>query len=102
MRYEKSTFKHIFKVQPFEWCSLMSNKTKPNALIKIFFDSIRSAIPENLQKCPLQGQMNAFNFQIRNKVLQIFPAGIYKVAIEGYSKEDPNAFKAIILIKIEN
>lgn len=102
MRYEKSSFRSIFKVKPFEWCNIISGRSKPNALVKTFYDSIRSKLPATMISCPLHGQITAFNVPIKNKMMKIFPAGIYKVSAHGYSDMDANIFYFSLLIKLEN
>lgn len=102
MRYEKSSFKSIFKVKPFEWCSIILGRNKPNAIVRTFIDSIRSKLPDTMVRCPLHGQIAAFNVPIKNKMMKIFPAGIYKVSAHGYSESDSNIFYFSLIIKLEN
>lgn len=102
MRLENSRFKSIFKVKAFEWCDLIAGRVKPNALVKTFIDSIKTRLPNAMKKCPINGHMSAFEVPVKNKMLRIFPSGIYKISAHGYMDDDPNVFNFVILMKMEN
>lgn len=103
MRLENSSrFKSIFKVKPFEWCDLISGRTKVKGVVKSFIDIVRDRLPDGMSKCPLVGQMSAFNVSIKNKMMKIFPSGVYKISAHAYTKEDPNVVYFKILLKLDN
>lgn len=78
----------------------MNGKAKSNVLVKAFLDTVRQRIPQNLLRCPLQGEIRAKNILLSNKMLAIFPSGFYKISAHGYNEEDDNIMSIALLVKI--
>jgi hypothetical protein len=102
MRNEKNRYRSVFKVPPTEWCSIVSKRSRPNALVKAFLDIVRERFPKNIQQCPIDGKVEALNVKIRNKMLSIFPPGIYKFSARAYDDEDDNILTIAVTVKAEN
>jgi hypothetical protein len=101
-RKENSVYKSVFKVPPTEWCSVMSRKAKPNFLVKAFLETIRERMPKVVQKCPMDGRIEAYNLSFKSKMIQIFPKGVYRVSARGYDDVDENILTMSFLMRIEN
>lgn len=101
MRNENNHYRSVFKVPPTEWCSIISKRSRPNALVKAFLDIVRERFPKNIQQCPIDGKIEAVNTKIRNKMLAIFPSGIYKFSARAYDDEDDNILSIAIIVKAE-
>ena len=101
MRYEKDRYRSVFKVPPTEWCSIVSRRSRPNALVKTFLDIVRERFPKNIQQCPIDGKIEALNIKIRNKMLSIFPSGIYKFSARAYDGEDDNIISIAVTVRVE-
>lgn len=102
MRYENPHYRSVFKVPPTEWCQVMLRRTKANKLVKAFLDIVRERIPASVQHCPMDGKVEVSNMQLRNKMLSIFPTGMYKFSVRAYNDDDSNVFSLALTVRAES
>lgn len=102
MRYDKLQYKSVFKVPPTEWCSVMARRAKSNALVKAFLDVVKDRLPKKLLSCPVNGRIEANNILLRNKMLSIFPTGMYKFSATAYDDIDDNIMSLSLEVKAES
>lgn len=88
--------RQVFKTADIEWCQFLKGFTKPNPIIKIFIDLVKSKLPDFFLGCPLRGRIDIFDLEIKGAALMILPKGVYKIAIKSF--EDGR--KPLIVISV--
>lgn len=60
----------------------MDQEKQGSGMMKVVIDAIRDALPEMVHPCPYFGRHQMFNAKVDRKVLSIFPAAKFRLAVE--------------------
>lgn len=76
-----TSFVRVFKVDRFEWCSLVAGSAKSPRILKAFVNAVLVASPDLLVKCPYIGRKEFFNVTVSKTFINLIPAGLYKIKV---------------------
>ncbi|KAG5668566.1 hypothetical protein PVAND_016503 [Polypedilum vanderplanki] len=91
--------RQLFKTPIFDYCSVVSKKSRSNPLTRTFLLPILRQQPK-LVNCPLTGQWG-FNASFESKRIMMFPNGRYKLRFHAFNDEDPDVLTLALTMKIE-
>ena len=77
-----------------------NGKGKSNTLVKVFILPVLKHNGLSLE-CPLKGTIKIANISIEQKMSNIFPNGLYRIAINAYNIDDNDIANVSIVLKVE-
>lgn len=83
-KFEKSSFRQIFKINKVDWCGFMAGFAKPNYMITFFMKIIKESTSKELfHKCPYEGEVDIINKALKDSsMVSIYPPGKYRIEVK--------------------
>jgi hypothetical protein len=89
-------FRNIFKTDPFDWCVMVSGKSKLNPFVKISLNSFKASAPDFFKPCPWSGVVEVKNTTFQRQFVTFFPDGHFRM-----KPKFSNGVKDIIEIELD-
>lgn len=68
----------VYKVPPFEWCSMVKGKMKKNRTLQLLFKVIKLTAPTLVHDCPYEGLME-LNLKPSKVLFLLYPPSSHTV-----------------------
>lgn len=83
-KFDKSTFRRIFKINKVDWCGFMAGFAKPNYMINYFMNIIKESTSKELfHKCPYEGEVEIVNKALKDSsMVSIYPPSKYRIEVK--------------------
>lgn len=67
------------KVDPVNWCGLLSTKQKINVFFKMTVEAMKISVPQFLHQCPFTGLIEAKDIKFIRTFVTMHPTGKFKL-----------------------
>lgn len=103
-KFDNGSFRQIFKIKKFEWCSLMAGESKSNYMTNMIINTFKSSVTtEIFHKCPFLGKISLLNVTLKAEpMLSIYPTGVYRIVIKAYDDIDDNILTLKLSFDLKN
>jgi hypothetical protein len=92
----------LLKGQRFEWCSMMSGKSKLNLVMWTVVEKFKKPYPQFFHECPMAGRFEMTNVSVSKNIPPIYPTGTYKITFHLYDDIDPQMIFVTMIVDVKN